>query len=77
MGAPLMAAGGKVLGNLAVLDTRPLPREPRAAALMRIFTARASAELQRLWAERQIQRREERYRRIVETTSDGFLLVDF
>lgn len=76
MGAPLMAAGGKVLGNLAVLDIRPLPREPRAEALMRIFAARASAELQRLRVERQLQRREERYRRIVETTSEGFLLMD-
>ncbi|MGB8424925.1 MAG: SpoIIE family protein phosphatase [Desulfobacterales bacterium] len=76
MGAPLMAADGKVLGNLAVLDTLPLPKEPRAEALMRIFAARASAELQRVRAERQIQRREERYRRIVETTSEGFLLMD-
>ncbi len=76
MGVPLMASGGKILGNLAVLDTRPLPREPRAEALMRIFAARATAELQRLKAESEIQRREEKYRRIVETTAEGFLLMD-
>jgi PAS domain S-box-containing protein len=76
MGVPLMASGGKILGNLAVLDTRPLPREPRAEALMRIFAARATAELLRLKAESEIQRREEKYRRIVETTAEGFLLMD-
>jgi PAS domain S-box-containing protein len=76
MGVPLMATDGKILGNLAVLDTRPLPREPRAEALMRIFAARAAAELLRLRAESEIQRREEKYRRIVETTAEGFLLMD-
>lgn len=76
MGVPLLATGGKILGNLAVLDTRPLPKEPRTEALMRIFAARASAELQRLRAESEIQRREEKYRRIVETTAEGFLLMD-
>lgn len=76
MGVPLLDSGGKILGNLAVLDTRPLPKEQRAEALMRIFAARAAAELQRLKAELEIQRREEKYRRIVETTAEGFLLMD-
>lgn len=76
MGVPLLASGGKIVGNLAVLDTRPLPREPRAETLMRIFAARASAELGWLKAEVEIQRREEKYRRIVETTAEGFLLMD-
>jgi GAF domain-containing protein len=50
-----MATDGKILGNLAVLDTRPLPCEPRSEALMRIFAARAAAELLRLRAESEIQ----------------------
>ena len=48
LGVPLLDAAETVLGHLAVLDRRPMPAEPRAEALIRIFAARASAELQRL-----------------------------
>ncbi len=76
MGVPLLDAKGKILGNLAVLDTRPMPEEPRSLAIFQIFAARASAELQRLHAEIEIKKREEKYRRIVETAAEGFLLMD-
>ena len=51
MGVPLLDLDGKILGHLAVLDTRPMPEEPRALALFQIFAARAAAELRRLRAE--------------------------
>jgi PAS domain S-box-containing protein len=76
MGVPLLDSSGKVLGNLAVLDNRPMPEEPRSQVLFRIFAARAAAELQRIHAEKEIRRREEKYRRIVETAGEGFILMD-
>jgi PAS domain S-box-containing protein len=76
MGVPLIDSNGKILGNLAVLDNRPMPEEPRSHVLFRIFAARAAAELQRIQAEAEIRRREEKYRRIVETAGEGFLLMD-
>lgn len=76
MGVPLMDLDGKILGNLAVLDTRPMPKEPGGLALFRIFAARATAELQRLRAESEVRKSEEKYRRIVETAGEGFLLMD-
>ncbi|MEJ2236427.1 MAG: PAS domain S-box protein, partial [Syntrophobacterales bacterium] len=76
MGVPLMDLDGKILGNLAVLDTRPMPEEPGGLALFRIFAARATAELQRLRAESEVRQSEEKYRRIVETAGEGFLLMD-
>jgi len=76
MGVPLMDLDGKILGNLAVLDRRPMPEEPRGLAVFRIFAARAAAELQRLRAESEVRKSEEKYRRIVETTGEGFLLLD-
>ena len=51
MGVPLLDLDGKILGHLAVLDLRPMPKEPRAEALFQIFAARAAAELRRLRAE--------------------------
>lgn len=76
MGVPLLDSDGNVLGNLAVLDNQPMPEEPKAEMLFRIFAARAAAELQRLYAEKEIRYREEKYRRIVETAGEGFLLMD-
>jgi PAS domain S-box-containing protein len=76
MGVPLMDLDGKILGNLAVLDSRPMPEEPGVLALFRIFAARATAELQRLRAESEVRQSEEKYRRIVETAGEGFLLMD-
>ena len=76
MGFPLIGSNGKVLGNLAVLDNRPMPEEPRSQVLFRIFASRAAAELQRIKAEAEIRKREEKYRRIVETAGEGFILTD-
>jgi GAF domain-containing protein len=45
LGVPLVEATGTVIGNLAVLDRRPMPEEPRALAIIQIFAARAGAEI--------------------------------
>jgi len=76
MGVPLLGDGHRVLGNLAVLDTRPMPRKPRGVSIMKIFAARAAAELQRMCVEADVHKREEKYRRIIETTGEGFLLMN-
>jgi sigma-B regulation protein RsbU (phosphoserine phosphatase) len=76
MGVPLMDLDGRILGHLSVLDRRPMPEKPRALALFRIFAARAAAEHQRLLAESAVRESEEKYRRIVETAEEGFLLMD-
>jgi PAS domain S-box-containing protein len=76
MGLPLLDVDGGIIGNLAILDNRPMPEEPRALTLFKIFADRASAELRRVQAERGIREREEKYRRIVETTGEGFLLLE-
>jgi PAS domain S-box-containing protein len=76
MGVPLWDTEQKILGHLAVLDTRPLKDESRTLKIFQIFAARASAELQRLRVEQDIRKREEKYRRIVETAREGFVLLD-
>jgi PAS domain S-box-containing protein len=76
MGVPLWDTEQKILGHLAVLDTSPLKDESRTLKIFQIFAARASAELQRLRVEQDIRKREEKYRRIVETAREGFVLFD-
>lgn len=56
LGAPLLDQSGRIIGNLAVLDTRPMPDDPRTKAIFRIFAARASAELQRMKTEQEPRR---------------------
>jgi PAS domain S-box-containing protein len=76
MGAPLLGPQRKVIGNLAVLDRRPMPREHHALAIFQVFASRAAAELQRVKAEQAVRQSEQKYRRIIETTDQGFLLLD-
>jgi PAS domain S-box-containing protein len=75
-GAPLTDRKGKILGNLAVIDTCPMPQRPRALTILRIFGARAAAELQRLQADREILDREERLRRLVDSAMDAVIEMD-
>lgn len=45
-GVPLLDSGGVVLGHLAILDDKPMLDESRCLAIMRIFAARARAEVE-------------------------------
>jgi PAS domain S-box-containing protein len=76
MGVPLWDTDHRVMGHLAVMDSRPMPQDPNTLKIFHLFAARAAAELQRTRAEQAIRKREERYRRIVETAAEGFVLLD-
>lgn len=76
LGAPLMDANGRIIGNLAVLDTNPMPEHSQKFAIFRIFAARAAAELERLNTEKRLLASEEKYRRIIETAAEGFFMLD-
>ena len=76
LGVPLLDAAETVLGHLAVLDRRPMPAAPRAEALIRIFAARATAELQRLRAETEVREREEKLTRLVDSARDAIVELD-
>jgi PAS domain S-box-containing protein len=76
LGLPLLDVDGSVLGHLSVLDRRPMPAEPRAEALIRIFAARATAELQRLRAETEVRQREEKLTRLVDSAMDAIVELD-
>ena len=76
LGVPLKDLQGRILGHLAVVDSRPMPDESRILGVFQIFASRAAAELQRLRAESEVRKSEEKYRRIVETAGEGFILID-
>jgi len=55
LGAPLIDSDGQILGNLAILDDKPLPSRDRVLSIFRIFSSRAAAELQRIRNEQSIR----------------------
>src|SRR5262249_9511805 len=83
MAVPLQAGAGNVLGLLSVFDDRPMPAEPRRLFILRIFAARATAELQRIRAEQQgirgeqqVREGEGRYRDLYENAPVAYWVVD-
>jgi len=75
LGMPLFDLDGSILGNLAVLDNRPMPDEARNKTLFKIFADRAASELRRLSAENQLRERtkqlQKEYRRKSEELEDA------
>jgi PAS domain S-box-containing protein len=76
LGMPLKDVDGRILGHLAVIDRRPMPEEQRVLALFRIFAARATAEMRRLRAEKQVLEREEKLRRLFDSAMDAVIEFD-
>ena len=68
-GYPLFASDGRPLGLISVGHGQPLPERSRVEALLRIFSVRAAAELQRLDAETS-------YRSIFESSVDAIFVHD-
>jgi PAS domain S-box-containing protein len=73
MGVPLTDVDGTVLGHMAVMDRKPMPPMPETLALFEIFAARASAELQRQRAERQVREREAELSGLVGSAMDAIV----
>src|SRR5262245_2136490 len=75
MAVPVQAADGTILGLISVFDHRPMPEEPRRAFILRIFAARAAAELLRLRAEQRLSESEARYRDLYENAPCAYWVV--
>ena len=51
LGVPMLDRDNRVIGHIAILDDKPMEHDPRAIDLVKIFAARAAAELKRQRAE--------------------------
>ncbi len=76
IGFPLLDDHRYILGNIAVVDTRPMPDSFRNLAVFRIFAARATAEILRLKAEAELRSREEKLRSIFDGAMDAIVELD-
>jgi PAS domain-containing protein len=76
LGVPLIDANESILGHLAVIDSHPIPNQPKIVNIIRIFANRASAELQRLKAEMQIHLNEAKFRKLFDSTMEAIIEFD-
>jgi PAS domain S-box-containing protein len=74
MGMPLFGTGGKPLGLIALLHTRPIPHPGQAETILKVVTARVAAELERELAEQALRDSEARHRAILESSLDGVVV---
>jgi PAS domain S-box-containing protein len=76
LGMPLLDKDSRILGHLAVIDSKPMLKEQRTENLFRIFAARASAELQRIHAENQTRESETKLSLLVDSAMDAIIDID-
>lgn len=75
-GMPLVSRDGRVLGILAILHDQPLLDPLACETILRIFGARASAELERLEAEQALRESEQRYRLLFDSNPHPMWVYD-
>jgi formate hydrogenlyase transcriptional activator len=73
-GVPLIDSAGIVLGHLAIFDTKPM-HDPRGLAILRIFAARARAEVERVRAETRLRDNESRFRDLYEDAPIAYITI--
>jgi hypothetical protein len=71
LGVPVTSANGAVIGHIAVVDRVYMADIPRKTAILRLFAARASAEMERVAKE---QAREKRLSAVEDAAARGALL---
>ena len=76
VGVPLLSTAGEVIGHLVVLNDKPMPSDPRGLPVLRIFAARAAAELARVQTERRLREANQFLKEIVDGADGGIIVYD-
>lgn len=75
-GVPLLDRSGVVIGHLAIVDDKPMWNGLRSLSIMRIFAARARAEIERLRAEQNLHDSERRFRDLYDEAPIAYIYED-
>ena len=76
IGAPLMDQAGRLIGNVAALDDKPMPDTGHLLPVIQLFAVRAAAEYLREQAEREVRSREEHLACLLNAAMDAILILD-
>ena len=75
-GVPLLDSSGHVIGHLALIDDKPMPRNPADLPALQLCAARLAAELERRRADLALRESEERLRAVFENAALGIALIE-
>lgn len=70
-GVPVVNSAERVLGHLAIMDSKPMPDQIRVMWILGVFATRAAAEFERLAMEARVQRGASLLRQMEEGTSSA------
>jgi diguanylate cyclase (GGDEF)-like protein/PAS domain S-box-containing protein len=73
---PLFDRGGQALGHMAVMSTQPLAGDFPAMSILKIFAARAAAEIERKLAEEALAKEKELAQVTLASIGDGVIRTD-
>ena len=76
LGVPIKDSDGEIIGNLGVLDSKPMPADPRSLEIFNLFASRATAELQRIRADIENKDWEEKIERLLDSTMEAIIELD-
>ena len=76
MGTPLFARSGNALGIIALLHSKPIENPGLAESLLKIFSDRVSAEIERKQSERNSRQSERKNLAILQTQPDMIFVLD-
>jgi PAS domain-containing protein len=76
MGLPLFGSSGDPLGLLVVMNNKPFSTVSLAESMMKIFGARAAAELERKLALEELERATEDLQSILRSVTDTIMAID-
>jgi PAS domain S-box-containing protein len=77
MQLPLVASNGRTLGAIGLSFTEPLVADQTCEDALKIFAARAAAELERQQAEDALRASERRYREFIAHSMEGVWRIEF
>ncbi len=76
LGVPLHSSSGQVIGHLAILDDKPMDEDEQAIAVLKIFAARAGAELERKRVEDTLREMHQFNQDIINGATEGIIVYD-
>ncbi|MGP1373094.1 MAG: PAS domain S-box protein, partial [Almyronema sp.] len=77
LGIPMRGAAGQVLGHIAVMDDQPMQPNPQRELILRIFAARAGAELERQRTEEHLRQQQDILRLVMDAVPNRIFVKDW
>lgn len=76
IGVPLMDAEQKVIGHIVAMDTQPLEYTDLMESLLKLYSAKVTAELERVIQRNALKEMENNYRMLFDNGFDGIMIYD-